>query len=387
VDIKALSEKYNDYIIRMRREFHQHPELSWEEDWTTDKIEKELKDIGLKTERFESKTGVVAYLEGGKAGKTIALRADIDALPIEEHTELPFKSINKNMHACGHDCHTAMLLGAVKILAEIKDELNGNIKFIFQAAEETCHAAEYYVEQGILEGVDAIFGIHIWGTLDAPKINFEQGGRMASCDNFKITVRGKAAHGSAPHLGQDAVVAAASIIMNLQTYVSRKNNPLNPLVISIGTIHGGNRFNIIADKVEMEGTIRTFSKELRGYLEKDLRNIIENTAKALEAETEFEYSYYPSPVINDERLAEIAKKASMKLYGEESLVSMDRLMGSEDFAYFMDVVPGVYGFLGCRNEAIGAIYSNHSDKFTVDEDVLKRGAALYAQFAVDFLED
>lgn len=387
MDIKALSEKYNDYIISIRREFHQYPELSWEEEWTTDKIEKELKNMGLKTERFEGKTGVVAYLESGKGEKTIALRADIDALPIEEHTNCSFKSTNGKMHACGHDCHTAMLLGSVKILTEIKNELNGNIKFIFQAAEETCHAAEYYVEQGILEGVDAIFGMHIWGTLDAPKINFESGGRMASCDNFKITVRGKAAHGSAPNLGEDAVVAAASIIMNLQTYVSRKNNPLNPLVISIGTIHGGNRFNIIADKVEMEGTIRTFSKELREYLEEDLRDIIKNTAKALGAEAELEYSYYPSPVINDEKLTEIAEKASVKLYGEESLVSMDRLMGSEDFAYFMDVVPGVYGFLGCKNESIGAVYSNHSDKFTVDEDVLKRGAALYAQFAVDFLKD
>lgn len=386
VNIKDLSEKYNDYIIKQRRYFHKNPELSWEEENTTKVIERELKNMGLETKTFEGKTGVMAVIHGKEKGKTVMLRADIDALPIEEHTDEDFKSINGKMHACGHDCHMSMLLGAAKILNEIKDELKGDVKLLFQGAEETCHGSQYYVENGVLDGIDAIFGMHIWGTLDAPKINIEPGGRMASCDNFKITVKGKASHGSAPHQGVDAVVAAASIIMNLQTYVSRKNNPLNPLVITIGTIKGGNRFNIIADKVEMEGTIRTFSRELREEIESNMKDIIENTAKALDAEANLDYWYFPGPVINDhDNLNRIAKDAVVKLYGEEALGSLEKMTGSEDFAFFMEKIPGVFGFIGCKNDSIGASYPNHSDKFKVDESVLHRGSATYAQFAYDYL--
>jgi amidohydrolase len=281
-----------------------------------------------------------------------------------------------------------MLLGAAKILMEIKDELEGDVKLLFQAAEESCYGAKYYVEKGVLDDVDAIFGMHIWGTLDAPYMCLEPGGRMASCDNFKISVFGEAAHGSAPHLGKDAIVAAAAIINNIQTFVSRVNNPLNPLVVTIGTINGGQRFNIIADQVEMEGTIRTYSRELRSSIEDRLRKIIEDTASALGCRAELQYDYFPGPIINEhEDLNRIAREAAIKLYGEECLVSMPKLMGSEDFAYFMEKVPGFYGFIGALNKEKGIIYSNHSDKFTVDEDVLHRGSALYAQFAYDFLAE
>lgn len=387
MDIKQLAEKYDDYIIKMRRYFHKNPELSWEEENTTDIIEKELNNMGLKTTRFRGKTGVMAVLNGRKPGKTVVLRADIDALPIEELTDEPFKSTNGKMHACGHDCHMSMLLGAVKILCEIKNELEGNVKFLFQAAEETAQGSEYYIKEGALDGADAIFGMHIWGTLNAPKINIEPGGRMAACDNFKITVKGIASHGSAPHLGVDAIVAAASIIINIQTYVSRRNNPLNPLVITVGTINGGNRFNIIANEVVMEGSIRNFSPELRKEMEGNMKEIIKNTAKALGAEAELEYSYLAGPVINDEYLTKIAKEAAIKLYGEDELVPMEKVTGSEDFAYYMEEIPGTFVFLGCRNESIGAIYSNHSEKFKVDESSLQRGSALYAQFAYDYLKD
>jgi amidohydrolase len=389
MSIKDLSEKYNDYIVEKRRYCHQHPELSWKEEKTTAYIEAELKAMGIETRRFEGKTGVIGFIRGGKAGRTVALRADIDALPIEEHADVPFVSENKGvMHACGHDCHIAMLLGAARILLDLKKELSGTVMLLFQAAEETCHGAEYYVKEGILEGVSAIFGIHIWGTLDAPMINVEAGGRMASCDNFKITVRGKACHGSAPHLGIDAIAASSSIIMNLQTFVSRKNNPLNPLVISVGTIHGGNAFNIIADKVEMEGTVRTFSRELRKDIESTMRGIIENTAHALGAEAELEYWQFPGPVINDhEELNRIARGAAVKLFGEEGLAPLEKMTGSEDFAYYMEKIPGIFAFIGARNPAIGASFSNHSDKFKVDECALHRGAALHAQFAYDYLRE
>lgn len=388
MDIRALAEKYEGYIIEQRRWFHAHPELSWEEFGTTDHIQEELEKMGLEVHRFEGRPGCTAMIYGGKAvpgAKTVALRADIDALPVEEKTGLPFASENPGvMHACGHDNHMAMLLGAAKILCEVKDELEGNVKLLFQAAEETCFGAEYYVQQGVLDGVDAIYGQHIWAGLEAPYLNVQPGVRMASCDNFTITVEGSSTHGSTPHLGTDAIVAAASIIMNIQTIVSRNNDPLNALVVSIGEIHGGQRFNILANKVVMEGTCRTHSREMRGKIEPLLRRICEDTAAAFGAKAELKYDAFPSPVINDhDDLNQIAHDAAVKLYGEEGIKEMPRVMGSEDFAYFMDVVPGIFGFLGSRDAEHQA--SNHNDCYDVPENVLKRGAALPAQFAVDYL--
>ncbi len=387
---KELAEKTESYIIEQRRWFHQHPELSWEEFKTTDRIAEELEKMGYEVHRYDGRPGCWAMLHGGKAGegcKTVALRADIDALPVEEKTELPFASENKGvMHACGHDNHIAMLLGAAKMLMETKEDLEGNVKIFFQAAEETCHGADYYVEQGILDGVDAIMGQHIWGTLDAPYMSFQPGRRMASCDNFTIKVDGVSAHGTQPHLGIDAIVAAASIIMNVQTFVSRSNDPLNPIIVTIGEMHAGQRFNIIANHAELYGTVRTFDPTFRRQIEGRLRTIIEDTAAALGAKATLEYEYYPSPLINDDDdLNRIAHDAAVKLYGEECLRDLPMMMSSEDFAYFADRIPAVFGFLGSRNESMGYTAPNHNDHYTVDESVLKRGAAMYAQFAADFL--
>lgn len=388
MDIKSLAEKYNDYIIERRRFYHSIPELSFEETKTTKEIKENLEAMGIEVETFPDYYGLVGTIRGAQPGKTVMLRADIDALPVEEHTSLDYASTNGNMHACGHDAHISMLLGASKILSDMKNELKGTVKLLFQSAEESCYGAKYYVENGVLDGVDAIFGMHIWGTLDAPYFNLEAGNRMASVDNFKITVDGVSSHGSAPHLGKDAVIAASSIIMNIQTIVSRMNDPLNPLVVSIGTIKGGQRFNIIANHVEMEGTIRTHSRKVRTEIEGFLRNIIESTAKALGCNARLDYSYYDDPVINEhEDINSIVRNAAVKLYGEECLKEMPKLMGSEDFSCLTEKVPGFYGFIGTRNEEKGYIYTNHNDKFTVDESVLHRGAALYAQFAHDFLEE
>ncbi len=388
MDIRALAEQYESYIIEQRRWFHAHPELSWEEFGTTDHIQQELEKMGLEVHRFDGRPGCTAMIYGGKAApgaKTVALRADIDALPVEEKTGLPFTSQNPGvMHACGHDNHMAMLLGAARILCDLKDELAGNVKLLFQAAEETCFGAEYYVQQGVLDGVDAIYGQHIWAGLEASYLNVQPGVRMASCDNFTITVEGSSTHGSTPHLGTDAIVAAASIIMNIQTIVSRNNDPLNALVVTIGEIHGGQRFNILANKVVMEGTCRTHSREMRGKIEPLLRRVCEDTAAAFGARAELKYDAFPSPVINDhDDLNQIAHDAAVKLYGEEGIKEMPRVMGSEDFAYFMDVVPGIFGFLGSRDAEHQA--SNHNDCYDVPEEVLKRGAAMHAQFAADYL--
>ena len=388
MDIRALAEQYESYIIEQRRWFHAHPELSWEEFGTTDHIQQELEKMGLEVHRFDGRPGCTAMIYGGKAApgaKTVALRADIDALPVEEKTGLPFTSQNPGvMHACGHDNHMAMLLGAARILCDLKDELAGNVKLLFQAAEETCFGAEYYVQQGVLDGVDAIYGQHIWAGLEAPYLNVQPGVRMASCDNFTITVEGSSTHGSTPHLGTDAIVAAASIIMNIQTIVSRNNDPLNALVGTIGEIHGGQRFNLLANKVVMEGTCRTHSREMSGKIEPLLRRVCEDTAAAFGARAGLKYDAFPSPVINDhDDLNQIAHDAAVKLYGEEGIKEMPRVMGSEDFAYFMDVVPGIFGFLGSRDAEHQA--SNHNDCYDVPEEVLKRGAAMHAQFAADYL--
>ncbi|HZK01222.1 MAG TPA: amidohydrolase [Tissierellaceae bacterium] len=387
--IRELAEKYNDYIIGRRRFYHTIPELSHQEHETTENLAKDLEGMDIEVTTFPDYTGVIGLIKGGKAGKTVALRADIDALPVKEETGLAFASkYPGKMHACGHDAHMSMLLGAAKILLELKAELEGDVKLIFQGAEETGHGAEYYVKNGYVDDVDAIFGMHIWGTLDAPYFSLEPGARMASMDNFKITVKGSSTHGSSPHLGKDAIVAASSIVMNMQTFVSRMNDPLNPLVVTVGTINGGERFNIIADHVELVGTVRTHSREIRESIEAKLRLIAENTARALGCEAELEYSYLPGPIINEhENLNRIARDAALKLYGEEGLTEMPKLMGSEDFSYFMEKVPAFYGFIGALNKEKGIVYSNHNEKFTVDEDALKRGSALYAQFAYDFLKE
>lgn len=391
MNFKELSEQYEQWVIDQRRYFHQHPELSFEEHMTTKEIGKRLEEMGLEPHYYEDYPGLWTMIKGGKAAggaKTVALRADIDALPVEEKTGLDFCSLNPGaMHACGHDCHIAMLLGGIKLLMEKKDELQGNVKIIFQAAEESCYGAKYYVEQGFLDDVDAIYGAHIWGDLDAPYMNFAAGPRMASCDNFKITVEGVSAHGSAPHQGTDAILAAAHIITSLQAIVSRMNDPLNPLVCTIGEIHGGQRFNIIANKVVMEGTTRTHSPAMRNKVEGLLRRIVENAADAMGAKAVMDFDYYPAPVINDQDdLNKIANDAVIKLYGEQGLGDLTRMMGSEDFAYFMEKVPGIFGFIGSRSEALGYTAKNHNDHYTVDESVLKRGAAMYAQFAYDYLE-
>ena len=388
MDIRALAEQYAPYIIARRRYYHQHPELSFKEVETTKSLIEDVKAMGLEVQTFPDYTGLIATLDTGRPGKTVMLRADIDALPVQECTGLPFASQNDGvMHACGHDNHMAMLLGAAKILCDVKDELaGGKVKFIFQAAEEVGYGSKYYVEHGVLDGVDAIFGMHIWGTLDAPYVSVDGGNRMASMDNFKIHVKGLQSHGSAPQDGHDAIVAASAIVMALQTFVSRVNNPTNPLVLSVGKFHGGNMYNIICKDVELEGTIRTYSRELRKVMEEKLKQIVESTAAAYFCQAELEFIPLLPAVINDHQdLSEIAQEAALKLFGPEGVKEMPALMGSEDFALFMDKVPGFFGFVGSRNPEKGLIYTNHNERYTTDEDALFRGSALAAQFAVDFL--
>jgi amidohydrolase len=326
---------------------------------------------------------------GGKASadaKTILLRADIDALPIHEETGVSYASIHDGkMHACGHDAHVAMLLGAAKILTEMKDELEGNVKLLFQAAEETATGAKRYVDAGVLDNVDAVYGCHIATFLDAPYVNVGPGPLFASCDEFKITVKGVAAHGGAPNKGKDAIVAASNIVMNLQTIASRINDPNNPLVITVGTINGGQRFNIIANEVEMEGTVRTYSREFRADIDKQMNEVIQHAAQSMGCTAELQYDWKTGPIIHDNKMMnQVVKEAAEKLFDQESVVEMEKLTLSDDFAYFSEKVPGFYSIIGARNEEVGSVYDHHHERFNIDENSLKRGVAMHVQVALEF---
>lgn len=386
-DIHQAALSIEDRIIEMRRHIHQHPELGCYERETTAYIKKELEEIGIPVIEFEDITGCIGVINGGKPGRTVMLRADIDALPIQESTGLPFSSVNDGvMHACGHDCHTAMLLGAARILWNMREELCGTVKLIFQMAEEIGRKSEEYVKLGALKGVDAIFGMHVWPEMDSGTFNFEPGERMACSDRFTIRIKGVSAHGSAPHLGKDAILAAAAVVQALQSLASRTVDPQDSLVVTVGMMNGGTKQNILADLAELVGTVRTFNKSFRDSMPKRIKRIAENTAEAYGCKAECDYYFGPSPLINDEKLADIAISAAAEVFGEDAFRRQIKSMGAEDFSVYLEKVPGVYGYIGTRNEAKGLVCTNHHPCFTVDEDILVKGTEVYVLFAKKYLD-
>lgn len=385
--IKALAEKHSEYIIERRRWYHAHPELSGEEVNTRRQIRADLEAMGITDIReMDNCYGLIATIHGGKSGKTVALRTDTDALKIREETGLPFAAENGAMHACGHDNHIAMLLGAAKILNDLRDELCGDVRLIVQPAEEVAQGALKMVEGGAMDGVDAVYGNHVWGAFPAGLIDATPGNRMACCHGFTIEIEGVAAHGSAPHLGLDAITVSAAVINALQQCVSRMNDPLNPLVLTIGTIRGGSRFNVIPNHVTMEGTVRTFS--LGTEVEDRMRKVIDDTVAAFGTTATLKYDYMTAPVINaDEQLNRLARQAIVKIAGEEAVGHCPTMMGSEDYSWLGDKtgVPYFYGFIGTGDAKYS--YTNHHEKYDMDENILHVGAAVMAQFAMDYLAE
>ena len=377
-------------IAASRHYLHQHAELSFKEQETTAYLVEELEKMGIPVQKFDDYTGCIATIKGGRPGnRTVLLRADIDALPIQENSGVEFKSIHPGvMHACGHDCHAAMLLGAARLLWESREELAGTVKLLFQAAEEVFVGSHYYVDKGYLDDVDAAMGLHVWPTASSGRLVVMDGPLMASCDNYKITVHGVSAHGSAPNQGKDAIVAASAIITNLQTIVSRVNDPLNSLVVTVGTVRAGTQFNIITDTAVLEGTVRAHTVEARGMVEQAMHQIVDYTAMAHGCTAEIEYKYLEPPVCNsDLKLNEIARNAAVKLYGREVLATTPKASGSEDFSYIMEKIPSsLFVFLGCYDEESGCVHALHNEKFRINEEILTIGAAQYAQFAADYLE-
>ncbi|MCD6435108.1 MAG: amidohydrolase [Clostridiales bacterium] len=383
--IHKLIGKNRDYVIQLRRYFHQHPEPSWNEFETSKYVKAELTKMGVPFISI-AKTGVIATIEGNKPGKTVALRADMDALEILEENTTEYVSKNPGiMHACGHDGHTAMMLGTAKALSELKDYINGTVKLFFQPAEEMVQGAKLMIEEGALENVDGIMGIHLWSGIETGKISCEAGPRMASGDYVIVDIKGRGGHGSMPNQGVDAVLVAAAFITNMQMMVSREINPLDPAVLTFGEVKSGTRFNILSGSAHLEGTSRCFDPEIQKRFPEIIKRYGENIAKAYRAEFSLNYIIGTPPTINEPQCSEIAKNSVIDFLGSDGLISYEKTTGSEDMAYYLERVPGLIAFVGARNDEKKANYPHHHPKFNIDEDSLEIGTELYVRFAIDFL--
>lgn len=373
-------------IVELRRELHRFPELSFKEYRTTKFISEVLTKAGIEVVAWGGDTGVTGILRGAGPGPQVGLRADIDALPVEEENDVPYRSqVPGLMHACGHDVHTACLLGAALILAGRRESLAGSVKFIFQPAEEINEGAKLMREKGVLEGVDVIFGLHNSPNLPAGTIGLKEGPLMAAVDTTFLTITGQGGHGAIPHKTRDPIMAAAAILQALQTVISRQVDPLEAGVISFGTIHGGHANNVIPEKVELTGTVRTFNPALREEMPGWMRRVIENTAAAMRTEAEFVYRKDLPAVFNPPELTAWCRNALQQVVGRAGLIVPTPSMGGEDFAIFQEKVPGVFLWLGVGNSEKGIVHQWHNPRFDADEGSLLYGAGALAQLAGDFL--
>ena len=379
-------------IINWRRELHQIPEYSFDLYKTSRFVQDKLKKFNIEY-RIAANTGVIATIYGSRPGKTVAVRADMDALPIKEETNLPFSSKNDFMHACGHDAHSAILLGAAKILSEHKDEINGNVRLIFQPAEETTGGAKIMIDEGCLENpkVDCIIGLHIGSLVKEGrncKIGIKKGSLMASVDSFSVKIRGNGGHGALPHMCVDPIVASAEIITSLQRIISRELNPLHGGVITVGMISGGTDFNIIPEEVMFKGTIRLLDKDDRDFVGKRVKEIISETARAGRTTADIDYNQYYPAVVNNDFITDKLGESAKDIVGYQNVVSINEAaLTAEDVSYYLNEVPGTFFILGSskRNED-GNFYPHHHPKFDIDESVLWIGTATFLQFIKDYLK-
>ena len=386
MNIKEAAQNYADYTIENRRYIHKHPELSFQEENTSRYVREKLTEMGIPF-TTSVKYGTVGFIGGKKPGKTVLLRADMDALPMQEENECDFASaVPGVMHACGHDSHTAMLLTACRILKDMEDEIPGTVKFVFQPSEENGAGARAMLEEGgLLDGVDACFACHVWADVKSGTVAVNSGAVMASANRFEITVNGKKSHGSAPHHGCDALTTAAALVGELQSIVSREIDPQEPCVITVGSFHCGTTWNIIADSATLVGTTRCFSKEVNDFLPEAMERVVKNVCAAHRCEGTLVYTPIVGPTVNDPALTELARTSVEKIYGAGSAVSMKPTAGGEDFSLYIQDIPGVLAMIGIYNPDIDAVYANHHGKFKVDEEQMVKGAGLLVQMAVDYL--
>lgn len=436
--VQELAARIEPYLIEKRRFFHAHPELSGEEVNTTAAIAQELDAMGIEyalpndfipgpapaqyTESenlaslkeagkafvrqgveaqggstISSQSGLIvtirgeapdAYDEQGRPRHRIVLRSDIDALPILEQTGASYASKNEGvMHACGHDCHIAMMLGAIRLLNELREQLRGEVRIIFQPAEEISIGSRRMIAAGALDGVETIYGAHIWSEVEAGTVSIESGPRMANTDWFRVDISGSSAHGAMPHKGVDAIVVGAAIIEALQVVVSRDVSPFDPVVLTIGEFHGGVARNVMAGTSYLTGTVRSFDPKVREFLRERMEFMVHHVARSYSAKADFEWQSGNSALINDKKCAKRAIKSAVKVLGEDALAKYEGTLSGEDFSEYLRVVPGMFVFVGGKNPEKGADHPQHSCYYEVDESVLVSGVKLAAQYAFDFLNE
>lgn len=378
-------------IIHIRRYLHQHPEVSNQEEETSKLIQKKLTEFGIPFEGGFAKNGVLGIIKGDKPGTTVAIRADMDALPIQELNDHDYSSINANaMHACGHDAHTAMLLGAGYILQQMREDIRGNVLLVFQPAEENSPigGAKVMLDDGVFDTYkpDVIFGQHVWPYLPVGTMGIRDTKMMGATDRFKLEIKGKGGHASMPHQTSDAVVIAGHMITGLQTVVSRNIDPLEPSVLTIGKIEGGYTHNVIADQVTLEGSIRSYSMDVKKTLKERFHTIVQHTAKMFEADVEIDYlDGYPA-TINTPKWAALARSSAQKVMGEHATPNVEPSLAGEDFSRFLEEYPGAFVWLGTQIDDKDEQKPLHDPSFKLNESALPNGSAFLVQLALDTLE-
>ncbi len=379
-------------MVATRRDLHEHPELAFEEVRTSNIVAQRLRALGLEVQTGVAKTGVVGLLRGGTGkdgGKTIAIRADMDALPIHELTEIEYRSqVDGKMHACGHDGHTTILLAVADILTKRKEQLSGNVKFVFQPAEEVVGGAAPMVREGAMEGVDGVIGLHLISDYAFGRVGVRSGPIFASADRLILTVRGKGGHAAMPETTVDPIVIASYIVTALQTLISRETSPFSPAVITIARITAGTAFNIIPETAEMHGTMRSFTVEHREKLLRRIREVATGIAGAMGGSCEVEITAGCPPCVNDVAMTELVHNAAVAAVGEQRVDSGEEVLstGSDDMAEFLNAVPGCYFIVGVNNPEKGAKYPHHHPRFNIDEDALPVGVEVLTRAALDFLK-
>ena len=375
-----IGERYGERISALRRDIHREPELGFDTEKTAQKVLDALEGLPLKIETGVAQNGIVATLVGENEGPTVGLRADMDALPITEETGLPFVSkVDGRMHACGHDGHTSMLVGAAHALCGMRDSLNGTVKFIFQPAEEGGGGGGVMVDEGVANGLDSIFALHLWPGLPFGTVATKAGPIMAAADAFEMEVRGTGGHGAMPHLSADAVVVAAHVVTALQTVVSREVDPVEPAVLTVGEIEAGTAFNIIPEKARLGGTVRTLNEDLRKRMPERIEAVAQGVARGMRADAHLDYTFSYPVTKNDAGAAGHVLKTATGLFGEETVLELaNPSMGAEDFAYFLERVPGAFVWLGVGEDVSGL----HTPRFAFDEKILPRGSALLTALAL-----
>jgi amidohydrolase len=386
--LKSEANSLKEQLVAWRRDFHRHPELGFREFRTSGLVAKHLSSLGMEVQTGVGQTGVVGLLEGSRPGPVVMLRFDMDALPIQEMNRTDYTSQAPGvMHACGHDAHTAIGMGVAQLLAQHREELPGTIKFVFQPGEEGCGGALAMIADSVLENPkpDVALGLHVWNDQPLGLLAAGNGGVMAAADIFTIKVQGKGGHGAQPHLCVDAALIAAQIVVALQSVVARNVNPRQTAVVTVGAIHAGTAFNVIADTAEMKGTIRTFDAAVRADIVRRMTEVVESTARAMGGSAVIEIKVISPATVNDERVAQLVRETALEVLGEEHVTADQLTMTAEDMSEFLSRVPGCFFFIGSANAEKGLNAPHHNPRFDIDEEVLPLGVAVLAEAALRYV--